>query len=138
MESSIIRVRDIMATDFLVVDGKTTVSEVLSMVQSTPSRGIVIDKRDPDDEYGLVLLSDIARKVLAQDKSPERVNVYEIMRKPCITIAPEMNIRYCARLFDQFNIHRAPVIVDGKVIGMVSYNDIIMKGLVSQIENARY
>lgn len=130
MDTPIIRVRDIMATDFIVVDGKRTVAEVLGLIKDSPSRGIIIDKRDEDDEYGLVLLSDIARKVLARDRSPERVNVYEIMCKPAIAVAPSMNIRYCARLFDQFDIHRAPVLEDSKVIGMVSYNDIIMKGLV--------
>jgi hypothetical protein len=43
-----------------------------------------VDKRNDNDEYGMVLISDIAKLVLAKDRSPDRVNVYEIMAKPLI------------------------------------------------------
>ena len=51
------------------------------------------------DEYGMVLLSDIAKQVLAKDRSPKRVNIYEIMAKPVLSVQPDMDIRYCARMF---------------------------------------
>ena len=86
----------------------------------------MIDKRHDDDEYGMVLLSDIARNVLAKDKSPDRMNVYEIMTKPVLPVDPDMDIRYCARYFDRFGLSRAPVIEGGKVIGIVSYTDMVM------------
>jgi len=40
-----------------------------------------------------------------------------------------MNVKYCARLFERFGISRAPVIENGQVIGMVSYNNIVMNGM---------
>jgi CBS domain-containing protein len=40
-----------------------------------------------------------------------------------------MDIRYCARMFEQFGLSRAPVIENGKVIGIVSFTDIVPKGL---------
>ncbi len=51
------------------------------------------------------------------------------MTKPALSVAPDMNVKYCARLFEHFGVSRAPVIKDGKVIGMVSYNNIVLNGM---------
>ncbi len=95
------------------------------------TKALIVNKRHEHDEYGIVLLSDIARHVLAKDRAPERVNVYEIMSKPVMAVDPQMDIRYCARLFDKFGLSRAPVIENGSVIGIVSYTDMVLKGLWS-------
>ena len=79
----------------------------------------------------MVLISDIAREVLAKDRSPDRVNVYEIMTKPLLTVDPDMDIRYCARYFEKFRLSRAPVDEDKRVIGIISYTDMVLKGLVN-------
>ncbi|MCG8426169.1 MAG: CBS domain-containing protein, partial [Chromatiales bacterium] len=81
------------------------------------------------DEYGIVMLSDIARKVLAKDRSPQRVNIYEIMTKPVISVDPDMDIRYCARLFTRYDLSRAPVIKDREIVGIVGFTDMVVKGL---------
>lgn len=87
-------------------------------------------KRDENDEYGLVLVSDIAKKVLAPHRAPDRVNLYEIMSKPVLSVLPDMQVRYCARLFNQFGLTIAPVIDhDGRVLGMVNYDDLVLRGL---------
>jgi predicted transcriptional regulator len=131
-ERKIVRVRDVMKAQFDMVDGMDTVSEALETMVHVETKTLIVKKRHKDDEYGLVTLSDIARKVLAVDRAPERVNIYEIMSKPVIAVRPEMDIRYCARLFDQFDLSRAPVIENGEMIGTVSYADMVIKGLRSK------
>jgi Mg/Co/Ni transporter MgtE len=66
---------------------------------------------------------------LAKDRSPDRVNVYEIMSKPVISVPPTMDIRYCARLFERFGLQRAPVIENGKVLGIIGYDEMLMHWL---------
>ena len=78
----------------------------------------------------MLLISDVAKQVLAMDRSPERINVYEIMSKPVLSVDPGMDIRYCARYFDRFGLTRAPVVDHGRVVGVVSYTDLVMKGMV--------
>lgn len=128
-DEQIIRVREVMKTNFDLIDGMTTVAEAIRTMQRLSTKALIVDKRHPEDEYGMLLTSDIARKVLGEGRSPERVNVYEIMAKPVITVAPEMNIRYCAQLFERFELSRAPVIEEGKVIGIASLTDLVLKGL---------
>ncbi len=128
--SNLIRVRSVMKTKFDRMDGIITVAEALSKMKHPESRSLIINKRHPDDEFGIVFLTDIAREVLAKDRAPERVNLYEVMVKPALTVSPEMDIRYCARLLDRFNVLRAPVIGNDDVIGIVGFSDIVLRGIV--------
>ena len=131
-EKKLIRIRDVMKDKFDIVDGMETVEHALNTMAHLETKTLIIKKRHNNDEYGMVTLSDIARHVLAADRSPKRVNVYEIMSKPVITVSPDMDIRYCARLFSRFNLTRAPVIESGEVIGLVSFTDMVVKGLRNQ------
>lgn len=134
-DRKIVRVRDVMKTYYDLVDGMTSVSEALKTMKHKENKSLIIDKRHDDDEYGMVLISDIAKHVLGKDKAPDRVNVYEIMAKPVITVHPDMDIRYCARMFDRFGLSRCPVVNnDGHIIGIVSFTDLVLKGLVADLE----
>lgn len=128
-EDKTIRVRDIMKTKFDMVDGIATVEDALNQMSHVETKCLVVKKRNENDEYGLVMLADIARQVLAKDKSPSRMNIYEIMSKPVITVDPDMDIRYCARLFTRFHLSRAPVVDNGNIVGIVSFTDMTLKGL---------
>lgn len=130
---NIIRVGDVMKKDFDIVDGMMTVTEALKSMKYPDTRTLIVDKRHEDDEYGVVMFRDMAKKVLARDQSPDRVNIYEIMSKPVISVHPDMDIRYCTRLFDRFGLSRAPVLEHQKIIGLVSYTDIVLKGLIVEM-----
>ena len=126
-------VRDVMRTDVTEVDGSIDVMEAMRTMKRVGATSLIVKKRESGDEYGMVLFSDIAKQVIAKDRAPERVNVYEIMAKPVVSVEPGLDIRYCARLFDKFGLARAPVIEDGKVVGIVSYTDMVLKGLCADL-----
>lgn len=125
----LVRVRDVMKTEFDIVDGLATVADALSGMKHIDTKALIVRKRHDDDEYGIVELEDIATDVLARNRSPQRVNIYEIMEKPLIGIDPNMDIRYCARMFERHHLNRAAVIENREVIGIVSYADIVIKGM---------
>ena len=122
----ITRVREVMKKELDIVDGMETVSNAIRNMKYPETRTLIVDKRYEDDEY------DVAKRVLAPDLSPERINMYEIMSKPVMGVDPDMDVRYCTKLFDRFGLSRAPVIEDGKIIGLVSYTDIVLKGVMLQ------
>lgn len=130
-ERNVVRVKDVMVQGFAIVDGLITIKDALEIYKQRQAQVLLVNKRNADDEYGILLLSDIAKKVLAQDRAPERVNVYEIMTKPVISVDPQMDVRYCARLFDNFGLAMTPVLENGKVIGVVGYNEIVLDGLLT-------
>lgn len=122
-------VRDVMKTDFGLIDGKATICEALMLMKRQKTSVLVVDKRNDDDEYGLLLVSHIAEKVLAKDRSCKRVNVYEVMVKPAIYVDPEMDIRYCSRLFSRLNLVRALVIERKQLVGTISPNSLVLDGM---------
>ena len=125
----IIRVKDVMKTDFGTIDGIATVGDALKKMKILKTSVLIVNKRHDDDEYGMINCGDIARHVLAKDRAPDRVNVYEVMSKPVISVHPDMDIRYCSRLFADYNLVRAPVIENNKVIGIVSPNSLVLDGM---------
>jgi signal-transduction protein with cAMP-binding, CBS, and nucleotidyltransferase domain len=128
-QKSIIRVRDVMLREFDMVSGQETISEALAKMKHVKTGLLMVDKRHDDDEYGIVRLGDIARQVLAKDRSPDRVNVYEVMSKPVISVSPTMDIRYCARLFERLGLQRVPVIEEGNVVGIIGYDEMLLHWL---------
>ena len=131
---NIVRVRDVMKSEVDIVDGMLTVTDALKSMKYPDTRTLIVDKRNADDEYGVVMFRDMAKRVLARDQSPNRVNIYEIMSKPVISVHPDMDVRYCTRLLDRFGLSRAPVIEHQKIIGLVSYTDIVLKGLTLEMD----
>jgi len=128
-DKTLIKVRDVMKTDFHMIDGTATITDAIRMMKKNKTSVLFVDKSHEHDEYGVINAGIIARLVLAKDKAPDRVNVYEINEKPLINAHPDMDIRYCSRLFARYDLMRAPVMEQGKIIGVVSPIQLVLDGL---------
>lgn len=127
-EKSYIKVADVMTTSIKTIDSTVTVAEAITVMRETGVSSLVAERRDESDEYGLIVVSDIAKHVIAENRSPERVNVYEVMSKPVLTVAADMNIRYAVRLLVQFGLSRA-VVVDSErtPVGLATLRDMVLR-----------
>ena len=123
----ILRVSDLMRTEVHTVDGLATVSEAMALMRRHDVRSLVVPRRDKDDEFGLIVVSDIARRVIAENRAPERVNVYEVMSKPVVTLPSEMQARYAVRLLVRFEVSRAVVVDhDRTPVGVATLRDLVL------------
>lgn len=127
----IIKTADVMNATYIELDGLTTVQAAIEAVKAANAQVIIVSRRkdDPADPYGFVSLHDIVIKVLAKGRSPERVNIYEIMSKPVISVQPNLDVRYCAQMFDRFDLSYAPVMQNDTILGVVGYTDLVLNGL---------
>ena len=132
-DRKVMTVREVMSTDVHWIDGMRTVAEALREMLSVKTSVLMVKKSHDYDEWGMILVSHIARQVLSKERAPERINVYEIMQKPVIKVEAEMDIRYCAGLFANHSLTRAPVVENGEVIGMVSPVNLVLDGLGSMV-----
>ena len=125
-DEGLIRVGDLMVSELHNVDGLATVAEAIALMRRHNVNSLAVNRRDDTDEAGLVQVSDIARDVIARDRSPERVNVYEIMSKPVLTLSPDMLARYALRLLVRFEISRAIVVdQDRNPLGIITLRDLV-------------
>lgn len=116
-----------MVTKIVTINGLDLVSDAMALMRRHNVKSLVVNRRDEHDEIGLVLVSDIARSVIAPNRSPDRVNVYEIMSKPVWTVPPEMLVRYAVRLLVRFEVSRAVVVDhDRNPIGIVTLRDLTL------------
>lgn len=127
-EKSYIKVSDVMTTSIKTIDATATVADAITVMRDAGVSSLVAERRDQSDEYGLIVVSDIAKDVIAENRSPERVNVYEIMSKPVLTVAADMNIRYAVRLLVQFGLSRALVVNEHRTpVGIATLRDMVLR-----------
>ena len=125
MTKPITRVRDVMQTEVLCIDGMATSKEAAEMMRTYGVSELLVDKRSEDDAWAIVSIMDLVQGVIVPDKKGEDVRVYEIMTKPIITVPAEMDIRYAIRLIHRIGLHRAPVEHMGEIVGMVTLESLI-------------
>ena len=123
------RVADIMSADVHSVDGLATVAEAMALMRRHTISSLVVNRRDSDDEFGLLVVSDIAAQVIAANRAPERMHVYEVMSKPVLTLPSDMLARYATRLLVRLGLSRAIVVDhDRNLLGMATLRDLVLAG----------
>ena len=126
-DRSALRVSDVMRTELHTIDGLATAAEAMAKMKRLQISSLVVNRRHDDDELGIVTVGDMAREVITHDRAPERVNVYEIMSKPALTVRSGMLARYAVRLLVQFRVSRALVIdSQGAPLGLITLRDLVL------------
>ena len=120
-------VRAVMSPMPAPINGMATVHEALVLMRENNVYSLVVERRRPGDEYGMVVVSDIANKVIAHNRSPDRVNVYEIMSKPVLTMSADMEIKYAIRLLGRFGLSRGVVVDGNEAVGFVTLTDMVFR-----------
>lgn len=128
-DQTTILVRDAMRGDTPVIDGLASVTEAMKLLAEKARRALVIEKRDAHDEYGLIDIRHIASEVVATNRNPDRVSVYEVMDKPAVTVAIDMKARYAIRLLSRMQLDHAIVLDGGKLAGLVSMRDLVVAAI---------
>jgi|YNPBryunderm2012_1023409.scaffolds.fasta_scaffold12067_2 acetoin utilization protein AcuB len=114
------KVRNWMITDLIVVSPKDTVESAIQIMQQHSIRHlpVVEDNR----LVGLVTESSL-RPYLSPEKL--RLPLREVMIINPITIDPEASIDEAARLIYKYKIGGLPVISQGKLVGIITITDIL-------------
>lgn len=120
------RVRDAMTFDPQTIDGMAPVREALTVMRERNISCLVVDRRDSDDEYGLVLVTDVAREVLGTGRPVARTQIYEIMQKPAPAVDSAMRLKYAIRHMTRFGLSHCVVLEGRTIAGIVSLRDIAM------------
>ncbi len=118
-------VRAVMTPDPILIDGLATVSQAVELMRANGVSSLIINRRNETDEYGVVVITDIAQNVIDLDRHPDRVSVYEIMSKPVLCVEAEMDIRYALRMLNRFSLSRALVVEKGTLVGVVTQRELV-------------
>ncbi|MDE0129366.1 MAG: CBS domain-containing protein [Gammaproteobacteria bacterium] len=123
-----IRVSEVMIADVRSIDGLATVSDAAALMRRHSITSLVVDRRDADDEAGLIDIQGIAREVIARNRAPDRVHVYEVMTKPVVSLPATMLVRYAVRHLTTLGLRRALVVDrERNVVGIVALRDMVLE-----------
>ena len=122
-----LRVQDLMATTLHTIDGMATVGEAMAVMKRHGVSSLIVSRRGDDDEVGVVDVVRLATEVVARNRAPERVHVYEVMTKPVVTVSPRMQARYALRLLAELRLTRTVVANDDREpVGLVTLRDLVL------------
>ncbi len=121
------KVSQAMTASVHTIDAMATVKDAIQAMREHSVSSLAVERRDEHDEFGLLAIVDIAREVIAQNRAAERVNVYEIMSKPVVSLPADMSIKYAVRLLVRFGLSRALVVdAERKPVGIVTLRDMVL------------
>jgi CBS domain-containing protein len=123
--AGIVLVRDVMSKDIRVVRPDTSVKEVVATMNKFDIGSIVVVQGDKP--VGIITERDILRRLVEPCLAPETLTARQIMSSPVLTISETANIEETAKLMARKRVKRLPVINNGKLVGMITYTDIVAK-----------
>jgi len=94
-------VQDLMQKAVFSIDGMASVKEAVAMMRTSKVGELIVAKRNQDDAWGIITISDLIKHIVVPGRDPEDVLVYEIMTKPALTISAQMDIRYAIRIMQR-------------------------------------
>ncbi len=126
------RVSDAMSDTVRTIDAMASIKDAIKTMRDEHVSSLVVKRRDDADEYGMIAVADIARDVIASNRSIERVSVYEVMSKPVMSLPAEMQVKYAVRLLVRYNLTRALVIDHERhPVGIVTLRDLVLRAELS-------
>ncbi len=123
--AGIVLVRDVMSKNARVVRLDTSVKEVVAIMNKYDIGSIIVVQGNRP--VGIITERDILRRLVEQCLAPETLTAQQLMTSPLITISETASIEEAAKLMAKKGIKRLPVMSNDKLVGIVSYTDIVAK-----------
>lgn len=118
-------VTDVMQTDIATISPMATVREAMKTMRVEGTRFLVVERQGPNDAYGIISFTSILRTIVAEEGDIDLINVYDICVKPAISVHPDMDVKYVARMMINQSFRRLLVVRDNELAGAITREDIV-------------
>lgn len=116
-----------MVRDVKVVEPDSSVKEVVTAMNRFNIGSIIVV--NDDEPVGVISERDILKRVVEPCLSPEITTARQIMTSPVITITESAKLEEAVKLMAEKRVRKIPVLKKGKLIGIITYTDIISNAL---------
>ena len=107
----------------VTIGTKATVYHALELMMIADIGALPVVENDV--LVGIFSERDYARKCILRGKKSSDTLVAELMSTTIVTVKPEQKIDDCMQYMTTHRIRHLPVVVDDKIIGMVSIGDVV-------------
>ncbi|MHC1605267.1 MAG: CBS domain-containing protein [Candidatus Methanofastidiosia archaeon] len=116
------KVSDVMTKDVICVNVPGLRQKALNIMQKHNVSGLPVVEEKSKKFVGMVTLDDLL-------KNPDEEQIAMIMRRLVVTIEKDKDIKDAILKLSEKNIYRLPVVSEGKLVGIITVEDIIKRGL---------
>jgi CBS domain-containing protein len=118
-----IQVREIMSSAPRTGTPDMTVHQAARQMRSERVGSLVVMK--DGRPIGILTERDIVNKVVAEDREAAKLTVGSTMSVPLIFVDPDELVSVAARMMSRRKVRRLPVVKDGRLVGMLTENDVL-------------
>ncbi|MGC8610096.1 MAG: cyclic nucleotide-binding/CBS domain-containing protein [Thermoplasmata archaeon] len=119
----VLKVKDAMSDNFIEMDANASVKDAINKMIENQKYTVIVDEGGVP--AGIITERDFVTKVLFKQRDIEKTSLKEVMNSPIIFVLEEDLLDYAAKLMSEKKIRKLPVLRDGKIIGILTENDII-------------
>jgi CBS domain-containing protein len=120
-------IKDVMTRDVKIVDPDSSVAEVAAAMNRFGVGSIIIV--EGGEPVGVVSERDILSRVVEPCLSPEATTARQIMSSPVVSIPESATLGEAVRLMAERQVRKVPVVREGRLVGIVTYTDIVSEAL---------
>lgn len=117
-----IYVKDIMSKPALKIEQDKSVKDAAAKIKDSRRGFLVVVKSNKP--VGVLSDSDIIGRVVAKNSQPNKVKIKDVMTRYFVSINSDEDVLTAVRKMKRGNVHRLPVIDNGKIVGVISLTDI--------------
>lgn len=119
------RAKDLMNTDVVTIREDASVSHLCDVLQAVHANGLPVLNGD-GELVGVVTEDDILYGTMGVfDKNGTAILVRDIMTSPAVCATEDTDVVELSRMLSGMRIHRIPILLDGRVTGVVTALDVV-------------
>lgn len=115
-------VKDVMSSPVLTIDFKKNARDAGKLMRKHRKGFLVITENNKP--AGVLSESNLIEEVVNKNVRADRIKLKDLMHEPIIAVDPEDDILTASRKMKENNVHRLPVVSNGKLLGVLSLTDI--------------
>lgn len=116
------KVKDVMIKNVKTISPSASMAEAAKLMKKNRIGSLVVV--EGERPIGIITERDLAYKIIAEEKGVD-MTVREVMTADLKTAEPEKSIKDAARLMAAHVIRRLPVVEGGRLVGIISIEDIM-------------
>ncbi len=119
----------------ITIRSDATLKELLDLLAEKRIGAVVVSDAE-GEATGIVSERDVITHLQAEGTSLGGTHVRDLMSSPPVTCSPDDELEALARTMTERRIRHLPVVVDGKLAGVVSIGDVVKQRL-DQLQDER-
>ena len=123
MITTVRHILEVKGSDVWTITPEVSVYEALRMMADKDVGALLV--MEGEHLAGIISERDYARKIILQGKTSKDTLVSEIMSTRLYTIHPDQTVEEAMELMSHRHIRHLPVVIEDKVLGVISERDVV-------------